>query len=50
MEEEIGKCQGCNTNNGEELHHCPYREDIDGDKETLCNCCHQCTEKCEDDI
>ena len=31
-------------------HPCPYAEDIDGDSETLCNCCDSCQSECAADI
>jgi len=31
-------------------HTCPYAEDIDGDSETLCNCCDSCWSDCSDEI
>jgi len=31
-------------------HICPYAEDINGDSETLCNCCDTCVDYCIDDI
>ncbi len=35
---------------GEDLHTCPYSEDISGDYETLCNCCSECQYQCCQDI
>lgn len=40
-------CQGC----GEEQlytpgHTCPFKSDIHGDDETLCNCCEDCVYDC----
>ena len=37
-------------NNVESLHTCPYREEINGDSETLCNCCSDCEHTCAMDI
>ena len=31
-------------------HTCPYREDVHGDNESLCNCCEQCQHECAMDI
>lgn len=31
-------------------HICPYRDDVNGDSETLCNCCEDCTHECAMDI
>jgi hypothetical protein len=44
------KCQICNNNTGEELHTCPYSEDIHDDSESLCNCCGDCEYQCAMDI
>lgn len=43
-----GRCQ-CGVP-GEELHTCPYSEDINGNYETLCNCCSECSNQCAMDI
>jgi hypothetical protein len=32
------------------LHPCPYKEDVGGDSETLCNCCTSCEKSCCEDI
>lgn len=37
-------------NPAEDLHTCPYSEDIYGDSETLCNCCDDCEHNCLMDI
>jgi len=47
---EFGKCQMCKKNPSEELHSCPYAEDINGDSETLCDCCHEYSRQCAEDI
>ncbi len=36
-------------NDPQELHTCPYAEEINGD-DTLCNCCNSCVSNCCDDI
>ena len=43
------KCSGCG-NDGKEAHGCPYKEDINSDYETLCNCCEECQYQCCMDI
>ena len=44
-------CQTCEEEIGtEDMHTCPYKEDIYGDITTLCNCCDTCTQHCKDDI
>jgi len=43
------KCQNCNGV-AEPLHPCPFKDEVDNDDKTLCNCCQKCTQQCEDDI
>jgi hypothetical protein len=43
-------CHQCKINVAEDLHTCPYREDIDGDCETTCNCCADCEYCCCQEI
>jgi hypothetical protein len=31
-------------------HTCPYREDVNGDYDTLCHCCSYCQRQCCMDI
>lgn len=45
-----GECAGCGVNEGLPKHPCPYKEDIDGDNETMCNCCDRCIGVCSDEI
>ena len=33
-----------------EPHTCPYDEEINDDRETLCHCCDACAQECSDDI
>lgn len=45
------KCENnycSNLNN--KLHTCPFKEDIHGDYDALCNCCEDCADHCRDDI
>ena len=35
---------------GSPMHTCPYKEDVNDDKESLCNCCRVCELNCRDDI
>lgn len=42
------KC-GCG-NDGESSHTCPFKEEINGDSETECNCCDDCKHQCAMDI
>lgn len=44
------RCGKCGNNPATEDHACPYAEDINGDSETLCNCCADCCQDCADDI
>jgi hypothetical protein len=48
MENIIEKCR-CGSDS-ESLHICPYQQDINGDSETLCNCCSDCEHQCMMDI
>ncbi len=41
---------GCSNDAVNSPHTCPYAEDIDGDSETLCYCCHSCESDCSDEI
>ena len=43
-------CSRCHKNPASEPHTCPYAEDINGDSETQCDCCADCTSECADDI
>lgn len=45
---EVNKCK-CGEE-GENLHTCPYQEDINNDNEYMCNCCDYCTQQCMNDI
>jgi len=40
----------CTCDEWQEPHPCPFDEEVDGDSETLCNCCPVCTEECADQI
>lgn len=43
-------CERCKTTPGVDPHTCPFREAINGDEETLCNCCADCVSKCSDEV
>lgn len=43
------KCDHCD-NPGEELHACPFAEEIHGVTDEVCNCCSDCTYECAMDI
>ncbi len=53
MERKMGKvkekCQSC-SNDAREDHICPYREEMQEDKVSLCNCCEECEHSCAMDI
>lgn len=40
---------GC-KNPAAEPHTCPFSEEINGDSESLCNCCDDCMYECAMDI
>ena len=39
----------CETHYYDE-HPCPFKSEIDGDDESMCNCCPYCEQNCADDI
>lgn len=43
------RCYRCD-NAANEDHPCPYKSELQGDDETLCNCCDECCQECADDI
>lgn len=43
-------CSSCGVNLSEELHTCPYKEEIADDFESLCDCCDSCRYECCMDI
>ncbi len=48
-----GMCPGphCrHANVAAEPHTCPFQEEINDDRETLCGCCAECQQECADDI
>jgi hypothetical protein len=47
---ENNRCECCNDLVTGKMHICPFREDIHGDSETLCNCCGDCEHQCCMDI
>lgn len=49
---ESGKSKKCEVNSLKyyELHTCPYREDVGGDNQTLCDCDQERTNNCAEDI
>lgn len=40
----------CKNPPTEELHPCPYSEEIHDDSSDKCNCCEMCQQECADDI
>ncbi len=34
----------------QELHTCPFKEEINDDHESLCSCCEACTRECAMDV
>jgi hypothetical protein len=47
--ESVGFCPGCKTCPAAEPHTCPYKEDVESNKE-LCTCCPACQKQCQNDI
>ena len=46
---EVEMCS-CGKNPASLPHLCPYKQDTNGDNETLCTCCDDCTHECAVDI
>jgi len=40
----------CDEMSEDDLHSCPYAEDINGDSEAFCACCPYCEYQCAMDI
>jgi len=45
----MNKCQRCGNDPAENLHPCPFKQEIHDDDE-LCNCCDDCMHECAMDI
>jgi hypothetical protein len=45
-------CESCGGSQGipRDPHPCPYREEMEGDIVSTCNCCDECTNDCCQDI
>lgn len=43
-------CESCKGPTDPVKYTCPYQEDVNGNYETLCNCCDSCQQNCIDDI
>jgi len=43
-------CPTCGVNPAKEDHNCPFKEDINDDYKTKCNCCDSCRHECVQDI
>ena len=43
-------CSKCGRNPAEELHPCPYQQEIYGEEEELCDCCCECQGDCNESI
>ena len=44
------KCPSCGKREATEPHTCPFQVEINGDEETLCECCSECEGECAMDI
>jgi hypothetical protein len=49
MENEVEKKCTCDKEDIED-HPCPFREEINNDSESTCNCCQFCVGICHDEI
>lgn len=45
-----GNREECKNPPSLECHTCPYSVEVDGDEDTLCNCCEDCEEACAQSI
>lgn len=46
-----GLCERCHKNPASnEVHSCPYNEDVNNDHEPCCTCCDDCMHECAMDI
>jgi hypothetical protein len=44
-------CSRCGKNPAQELHSCPYAEEINDEHDPeYCDCCEECTQECAWDI
>lgn len=50
IEKEKDMCCKCGKKSAEPDHTCPYRDEINGDIKTLCDCCYSCMGECADEI
>lgn len=48
--QDLKKCPHCDNLASSEFHKCPYKEDVNNDSESECNCCEKCTHECAMDI
>ena len=52
MAAEVKECKDINNciNPTEDLHPCPYQEEVENNKEPYCNCCPLHTKACGDNV
>jgi hypothetical protein len=46
----LGLCKCGKNPQADKLHTCPFAEQINEDKESLCNCCEDCTYTCAENV
>lgn len=46
LEKRPEKCTNCENSLAKPLHLCPYKQEVEGDNESLCNCCINCELAC----
>lgn len=46
----MGTCEHCHRGEVQGENTCPYKEEINGDSESLCTCCEDCRYNCAMDI
>jgi len=44
------QCESCGQEGTDDLHSCPYAQELNNDDSALCNCCEYCTQECANDI
>lgn len=46
----INKCHSCDYEGTEQKHSCPFKSEINGNDEDVCNCCDNCQRRCAMEI
>lgn len=43
-------CPKCDENHALQEHPCPYKMELENDRETMCVCCKSCRNECARDV